>query len=402
MRQDQWDIYRHPAKVKVLSMGRRWGKSVLGQIISVLTANAGGRVAWCVPNYKNGNPLWRGVRQAVGELVAQRLCSVNNTERTVEFQNGGGIALYSMDNPDSIRGEAFHIAILDEAAMMPEGVWTEVIQPTLADNGGDAILISTPKGRNWFWREWQHGRDGMEDYASWTAPSSANPNPNIKRAAELARFRVPEQSYRQEWLAEFLEDGGNVFRRVRDAVENVDPTPTVGHDYVIGVDWGKQHDFTVVTVLDTFLNSVVTVDRFNQIDYSVQMGRVQRLVDKYRPVSVIVERNSMGEVLVEQAERRGWPVEAFTTTAASKRRAIDDLALAFEQGAIQIPDEAWLIDELEAYDMERLPSGMLRYGAPAGMHDDGVMSLAIAWHGATAGMQMDADAANLLTGFTGL
>ena len=31
--------------------------------------------------------------------------------------------------------------------------------------------------------------------------------------------------------------------------------------------------------------------------------------------------------------------------------------------------------------MERLPSGMLRYSAPEGMHDDTVMSLALAWHG---------------------
>jgi hypothetical protein len=30
---------------------------------------------------------------------------------------------------------------------------------------------------------------------------------------------------------------------------------------------------------------------------------------------------------------------------------------------------------------ETLPSGLLRYGAPAGQHDDTVMALAMAWHG---------------------
>lgn len=383
-------------------MGRRWGKSTLGGAISLGLASRGGRVAWCVPQYRNGRPLWRFARTAVADLVAAKMVRSNETERLIEFPNGGSLGVYSMDNPDSIRGEAFHLVILDEAAMMPESVWQEAIEPTLADYGGEAILISTPKGRNWFWREWQHGRDGTEDYASWTAPSSSNPNPNIKRAADLAKFRVPERSYRQEWLAEFIEDGGSVFRRVRDAIwTEIDPTPTAGHDYVIGVDWGKQHDFTVVTVLDTFWNAVVAVDRFNQIDYTVQMNRVQALVDRYHPISVVAERNSMGEVLIEQAERRGWPVEAFTTNNASKRKAIDDLALAFEQGTLRIPDEAWLIDELEAYDMERLPSGLLRYGAPSGMHDDGVMSLAIAWHGANGGMSLDMDAVDLLTSFVG-
>lgn len=383
-------------------MGRRWGKSTLGGVISLGLAAHGGRVAWCVPQYRNGRPLWRFARTAVADLVAAKMVRSNESDRLIEFPNGGSLGVYSMDNPDAIRGDSFHLAILDEAAMMPETVWSEAIEPTLADYGGEAILISTPKGRNWFWREWQNGRDGTEDYASWTAPSRDNPNPNIQRAAELARIRRPEQSYRQEWLAEFLEDGGNVFRRVRDAVDpTIDPTPTAGHEYVIGVDWGKQHDFTVVTVLDTFANAVVAVDRFNQIDYAVQMGRIQTLIDRYRPISIVVERNSMGEVLVEQAERRGWPVEAFTTNNASKRKAIDDLALAFEQGALTLPDEPWLIDELEAYDMERLPSGLLRYGAPSGMHDDGVMSLAIAWHGANGGMSLDMDAVDLLTSFVG-
>jgi hypothetical protein len=39
------------------------------------------------------------------------------------------------------------------------------------------------------------------------------------------------------------------------------------------------------------------------------------------------------------------------------------------------------VGELEAYEAERLPSGLLRYGAPEGMHDDCVMSLALAWQG---------------------
>ena len=383
-------------------MGRRWGKSTLGGAISLGLASQGGRVAWCVPQYRNGRPLWRFARTAVADLVATKLVRSNETERLIEFPNGGSLGVYSMDNPDSIRGEAFHLVILDEAAMMPESVWQEAIEPTLADYGGEAILISTPKGRNWFWREWQHGRDGTEDYASWVAPSSDNPNPNIQRAAALARFRIPDRSYRQEWLAEFIEDGGGVFRKVRDAATATPQDRWIaGHDYVIGVDWGKQHDFTVATVIDAFTNEVVALDRFNQIDYHVQMGRIQVLIDRYRPLSIVVERNSMGEVLVEQAERRGWPVEAFTTNNASKRRAIDDLALAFEQGSIRIPNEAWLIDELEAYEMERLPSGLLRYGAPSGMHDDGVMSLAIAWHGVTAGISLDPDAVTALTGFTG-
>jgi hypothetical protein len=92
----------------------------------------------------------------------------------------------------------------------------------------------------------------------------------------------------------------------------------------------------------------------------------------------------MGEPLVEQLQRDGLPVQPFLTTNATKAAAIDALALAFERGDIRILNDPVLIGELQAYEMERLPSGMMRYNAPSGMHDDTVMSLALAWQGASS------------------
>ncbi len=64
---------------------------------------------------------------------------------------------------------------------------------------------------------------------------------------------------------------------------------------------------------------------------------------------------------------------------ASKSASIDALALAFERGDLRIPNDPTLIAELQAYEMERLPSGLYRYSAPEGLHDDHVISLALAW-----------------------
>ena len=86
--------------------------------------------------------------------------------------------------------------------------------------------------------------------------------------------------------------------------------------------------------------------------------------------------------MIEALQCQGFPVQAFQTTAASKRIIIDALALAFEQGALRLPDVPWLLDELLSYEQERLPGGTLRFGAPPGGHDDGVMALALAIHGA--------------------
>ena len=91
--------------------------------------------------------------------------------------------------------------------------------------------------------------------------------------------------------------------------------------------------------------------------------------------------NSIGQPVIEQLTREGLRIHPFTTTNASKAEAIEALALAFERGDIRILNDPVMLSELMAYQAERLPSGLLRYGAPTGGHDDIVMSLALAWTG---------------------
>lgn len=194
-------------------MGRRYGKSTMGGAVALSAASRGAKVAWVVPIYKNGRALWRWCRSAVGQLVAAGRVTVHESERTIDFPHNGFLGVYSADNADAMRGEWFHLVIVDEAARIEEWVWTDVIQPTLADVDGDAFLISTPRGKNWFWREWQRGVEDGVQVKNFRAPSSDNPSPAIKRAAMLAKDRVPERTYRQEWLAEFVEEGGATWER---------------------------------------------------------------------------------------------------------------------------------------------------------------------------------------------
>ena len=98
----------------------------------------------------------------------------------------------------------------------------------------------------------------------------------------------------------------------------------------------------------------------------------------------MAELNSMGGPLVEQLQADGLPVYGFNTTNASKALIIDALALAFERQTIAVLPDETLLNELAAYESERLPGGMLRYNAPAGMHDDTVIATALAWHSGSA------------------
>lgn len=379
LRADQQAIADHPAKIKVLAMGRRWGKTVMGGNLSLGPASEGQRVAWVVPTYKNGRALWRWTENVTAQARKLKLCATNRSERTIEFINGGFLGIYSADSEDSIRSEAFHRVIVDEAARIPESAWTDAIFPTLADYNGDALLISSPNRKNWFYYEWLKGKAGVEGYAAFTAPSAANPNPNIQRAAELAKDRVSEDTYRQEWLAEFLENGGEVFRKVRDAITPLPAEPYAG-DFVAGVDWAMQTDYTVVTVMDRATRKVVDIDRFNRVDWALQRQRIMAMRDKWKPRYICCEINSIGSPNFEALQREGLPVVAFETTASSKPPLIESLVLAFERNEIGIPDNPILIAELEAYERKvSAMTGRSSYSAPEGMHDDCVMSLALAW-----------------------
>lgn len=215
LRPDQARIATHPAKRKVVCMGRRWGKTVLGLVLVLAALLAGMRVAWLVPTYRNSNPLWRAVEAALAPLRKAGRAKLNRAERYVELWNGGFLGIYTSDNPDAMRGEWFHLVVVDEASRVPEAVIEEVVEPTLADADGELVLITTPKGKNYVYRMWRRGKEDGQYIASFEAPTSANPSPMIRKAFERARERFGEHSvtFRQEWLAEFVDDGARVWLR---------------------------------------------------------------------------------------------------------------------------------------------------------------------------------------------
>ena len=212
---------------------------------------------------------------------------------------------------------------------------------------------------------------------------STSNNPPIEPGEiEAARLDMTESAFNQEYLALFVNWEGSVFRRVGEAATAGGMAkPEAGHDYVIGCDWGRSNDYTVLLVLDATTRAVVAMDRSNRVDYAIQCDRLRALSECWQPRQIIAEQNSIGQPVIEQLTRDGLRIQPFTTTNASKALVIEALALAFERGDIRILNDPVLVSELVAYQAERLPSGLTRYTAPSGGHDDTVMALAMAWSG---------------------
>jgi len=376
----QKEVHRSSARFKVLSAGRRWGKTRLGVNECVSVANDGGRAWWVSPSYKTSEVGWRPLRQMCRRIPG---VEIKLGDRVVNFPNGGFVAVRSADNPDSLRGEGLDFVVMDECAFMQREAWTEAIRPALSDRQGKALFISTPKGRNHFWELYQKGINGEEGWQSWTFPTISNP---FIRASEIeaAKRDLPELIYRQEYLAEFIDDQGGVFRRVQEAAVLEPQEPDASRQYVAGVDVASSIDFTVVTVIDVEARQMVHMDRFNRVDYPVLIDRLASTYARWHLTNMTIEANSIGRPVIDHMVERGLSITPFTTTNSTKQSIIQGLQSAFEHGDIQVINDPVLVGELLSFESKRSPSGSFQYSAPDGMHDDTVMSLAIAWHGLQA------------------
>ena len=374
---------QHP--IVVLAMGRRWGKTVLGLVLVIYFAGMGARCAWVVPAYKNGRPLWQMLRRTLGALKALGLVRLSETERTVEFveaHRGGYVGIYTGDdNCDAMRGDAFDLVVIDEAAKLSEMAWTDAILPTLADRNGKAVLISTPRGRNWFWRLWAQGQDETQQQVrSFTAPSAANPIPQIRRAAELAKAQVSTRTYEQEWLAIFVDDGGEVMRFIEQCLDDglrLLPTPPNRvTQYVMGLDLAKHLDYTAYVIADATTRQVVAFDRWQHDSWPVQKARIALTARQWNNALVLVDSTGVGDAVYDDLRLAGLRIEPYRFTAASKDALVDTAIVMTEQRAITLPrlGTEVLVNELKALEYTRLPSGRDRVAAPDGMHDDAAMA----------------------------
>lgn len=374
----QWQIARAQARFVIAVCGRRFGKTKAGAALAIKAAAEGKRVWWIAPTYSMAGEGYRDIRALAYQIPG---ADIRESERIIRFPGGGEAQAKTGDDPQKLRGAGLDLVIFDEAAFMKADVWTDAIRPALADKQGRALFLSTPFGRNWFFDLYTKALD-HPDWQVFTFPTAANP---FIPAAEIeaARLSQPERVFKQEWLAEFVDDAGSVFRNIQAcATADAQERRKEGRRYVCGVDLGKVNDFTVFAVIDTTTDALVYLDRFNQIDYTLQLGRLQALHDRFAFDNITIERN-IGEMFIEQATRAGLPVTPFQTTAASKPKLIDDLVLAFEREAIRIIPDRVLMNELQAFTMERTTGGTLKYSAPDGAHDDTVIALALAWHAAS-------------------
>jgi hypothetical protein len=370
------------ARYIVVCSGRRFGKTTSiprKRIHNILRGEHG---AYFAPSYRMLQEYYRSTKT----LLAPIITKVSKQEHRFDFVGGGSLTMWSLDNPDSVRGQKYHFADIDEAAIVRdlEEAWNAVIRPTLTDYRGHAAFWSTPKGVNYFHKLFTRGTDPeYTDWASFQFPTAANPFIDPAEI-EAARTELPMDVFRQEYLAEFVMGEGAVFRMIDENMVAVPTTPSEhrGHNMIAGVDWGQVSDFTVISIVCENCATEVELDRFNKLDWEFQRTKILSHLEKWNVKMTVVEENSIGSPNLEALQKQtNRTVKGFMTTASSKPPLIQSLALAFEQQEIKWLNIPVATAELQAYEAKRNEvTNRITYAATKGGHDDTVIARALARH----------------------
>jgi hypothetical protein len=353
----------------VLNIGRQFGKTMLAmnQIYYWLFNDKGCKCAWVSPIYKQSKKVFDEMVQA---FAGTGVISSNASELTIKVGKST-LQFFSSERYDNIRGFTFDYLVCDEFAFMDEQAWTEVLRATVLIKGKKVLLISTPKGRNHFYliHQLEH-QNNM--YKSFTMTSYDG----LAIASEIddARLTLPDHVFRQEYLAEFVDGGAGVFKDL-----NINNNQQVSKNCFAGLDVGRADDYTVLSIFNDN-GKQCYINRWRQMDWSSIIKEVVEVLNRFKP-ELMIEVNGIGDPIFEQIKNQytGY-VHPFQTTTKSKQDIIEQMIVGNSNKDISFLDEKWLINELNVFTYEYNPKTRnVRYSAPNGFHDDGVMGTAIAY-----------------------
>lgn len=384
------------ARFRVMNCGRRWGKTVLAAKIAVSKTRKKDQMVWWVaPTYK---VVKRGYAEVIKQLPDGVLAHEPPPEThfdagrpiVLRFKNGTRMEFYSAERPEGMLGAAVDFCVLDEAAIMRGHIWNQIVSPTLIDHKGGALMISTPRGRNWFYDVWLKGQDREQtEWDSWTFTTQDNPTlpegEADRMAADMPRMEADQEIY-AKWLAAgsqvFILDESAIQRDVvydNGMVEGVE----INGPVFLGIDLARTNDWTVLygEVEGTRRNCYF--ERMNSVSWSEQRRRIKRAVRRLMKngaehVTLMVDEGNAGSVIVEDLEEAGFDVIGVNFTT-HKSNMVRLLANDLERNHAFVLDE--LISEFENYSMTMSAAGRIQYAAPEGQHDDVVSAKMLAHWG---------------------
>ncbi len=349
---------------------------------------------WCAPSYKQSRAaqremyyiateagIWaRGPKPPFEANPPQSLVLVNDT--ACEYR--------TWDDPSHLMGDPIAGAVIDEGGLLVGDAYA-AISTRRSSSLGPLWWIGNPgqqagifrgvcaraeeEGRlhRWTWRtkyDWQLKVDpvGAEQYRLFI---------------ESEKKSMPEYEFRRLYEAEWTQDEAAVFRGVDECTTRGDSGfMAPGSDrFTLGVDVAQSVDYLCVCSYAHNARRLELRYRTRYTSYAQAAIELKR-ISKELGAAAVIEDNGPGIALIQEARRLEVKVRGFTTTAQSKQELILNLAADVQEKRVVIADHQPMPHEFAIYRYERGPTGLYRYSAPPGEHDDTVMAAALARWGA--------------------
>jgi len=282
----QKEVAHDQHRFKVLCCGRRWGKTIYDVTAMINTAitTHDGRIAYIAPTFaqardiawaelkKAAAPVAKKVNESRLEVVVhsivpkrdpetKRLILAPRTEKQIKkdlppspvyIPSTSTIALRGWEAVETLRGQKFHLLVLDEVASMRNFAnnWNEILLPALFDYRGSVIFSSTPKGFNHFYD--LYNKEAKDpDYKSFRFPSTTNPHLPTQDL-EKYRLQMTEDQYAQEFEADFRKMEGLVYKEFNRAKHVYNPATTKIPKYftstILGIDFGFTNPSAILKI----------------------------------------------------------------------------------------------------------------------------------------------------------
>ena len=250
----QAEAIKNKSRYKVLNFGRRAGKTTLlaqEALGTSLTIN-NAKTTYYAQTFVDARDIALDIFL---EAFQGAVIKKNETLLELTLKNlKGGTSKVNLKGWESVvtaekgRGTENDLLLLDEVAFLRgfKHYWESVLEPTLLTTKGRAVFSSTPNGFNDFY-ELSNYAQKTENWFYFHATSYDNPH-NDPAWLDEKKKTLPEDTFSQEYLADFRKQEGLVFKEFQRNLHLFDKMLYDEVDHLGGVDFGFVNPAGVVSL----------------------------------------------------------------------------------------------------------------------------------------------------------
>lgn len=370
------------APITIGACGRQWGKSWTAQAAIILHAFQKPRqkIVYAAQSHKSCRNTYNDMLSAPGirSLLDRQRPSAETPTPWIRFSNGSICQFFSMEKPDTSRGQQANLLVVDEAREVLEKTFGAVLSPMVSAVKGHMLLISTFKGRDqWFYKAYERGlKENDAGIKSFFFPTPTGVAFQSKEGWEmLARQRsiVGERVWLSEYMMLPITTGEAVF--MPEHIDNIISglCCSEGQGCLLCVDPGRVGDPTALIVGDNTGQIIHAQQLPLHQDWEDQFKTLGAIAEQYKAM-VVLETNGTNRDSLISLIRARMPYglrDVMIRSLGYKNNLVEQFGLMMQQKKIRIPTDAdpQLVEQLRMFEYSGT-GDFVRCNAPKGSHDD--------------------------------